>query len=64
MRVLMGLAGIGLLIPFHSQFFTATLLINIIGAGLALVLVLWEWRQKSELAVTGKTESERAVESG
>ena len=46
MRVLMGLAGIGLLIPIHSQFFMVTLLINIIGGGLALVLLLWEWRRR------------------
>jgi TRAP transporter 4TM/12TM fusion protein len=43
MRVLMGLAGIGLLIPIHSQFFTVTLLINIIGGCLAILLLLWEW---------------------
>jgi len=46
MRVLMGLAGIGLLIPIHSQFFMATLLINVIGGSLAFVLVLWEWRRR------------------
>jgi TRAP-type uncharacterized transport system fused permease subunit len=46
MRVLMGLAGIGLLIPIHSQFFMATLFINIIGGALALVSILWEWRQR------------------
>jgi TRAP-type uncharacterized transport system fused permease subunit len=45
-RVLMGLSGIGLLIPIHSQFFMVTLLINVIGASLALVLILWEWRRK------------------
>jgi TRAP transporter 4TM/12TM fusion protein len=46
MRGLMGLAGIGLLIPIHSQFFTVTVLINIIAGGLALVLFLWEWRRR------------------
>jgi TRAP-type uncharacterized transport system fused permease subunit len=46
MRVLMGLAGIGLLIPIHSQFFMTTLIINIIGGGLAIVLVLWERRRR------------------
>jgi TRAP-type uncharacterized transport system fused permease subunit len=46
MRVLMGLAGIGLLIPIHSQFFMVTLLINIIGGSLALVLLLWERRRR------------------
>jgi TRAP transporter 4TM/12TM fusion protein len=44
MRVLMGLAGIGLLIPIHSHFFTVTLLINISGGCLALVLLMLEWR--------------------
>jgi TRAP transporter 4TM/12TM fusion protein len=44
MRVLMGLAGIGLLIPIHSQFFMTTIFINIIGGMLAILLVFWEWR--------------------
>jgi len=43
MRGLMGLAGIGLLIPIHSQFFMVTLFINIIGGCLAILLLLWEW---------------------
>jgi len=45
-RVLMGVAGIGLLIPIQSQFFMVTLFINIIGGSLALVLLLWEWRRR------------------
>ena len=49
MRVFMGLAGIGLLIPIQSQFFMVTLLINIIGGCLALVLFLVEWRRRSQL---------------
>jgi len=46
MRMLTGLAGIGLLIPIQSQFFMVTLIINIIGGSLALVLILWEWRRR------------------
>jgi TRAP transporter 4TM/12TM fusion protein len=56
-RVLMGLAGIGLLIPIQSQFFTVTLLINISGGFLALMLILREWRQKSQSLVTAKLEA-------
>lgn len=47
-RVLMGLAGIGLLIPIQNQFFLATLLINIVGGILALALLVREWRQRLE----------------
>jgi TRAP transporter 4TM/12TM fusion protein len=43
-RLLMGLAGIGLLIPIQRHFFTVTLLINILAACLALVLLMLEWR--------------------
>ncbi|MFB3884921.1 MAG: TRAP transporter permease [Thermodesulfobacteriota bacterium] len=46
MRLLLGLAGIGLLIPIQSQLFMVTLVINIIGASLGFVLVFWEWRQR------------------
>jgi len=64
MRLLMGLAGIGLLIPIHSQFFTVTLLINIIGGSLALVLLLWEWRRRSQLLATSETGSEKSNGGG
>ncbi len=57
MRVLMVLAGIGLLIPMQSRFFTITLLINVLGGILALVLILREWRQRSRPMVTGKLEA-------
>jgi TRAP-type uncharacterized transport system fused permease subunit len=43
MRVLMGLAGIGLLIPIQSQFVMTTIFINIIGGILAILLLFWEW---------------------
>jgi TRAP-type uncharacterized transport system fused permease subunit len=46
MRVLMGLAGIGLLIPIQRDFFMITLLGNIVWGFLALVLLLWEWRRR------------------
>ena len=45
-RVLMGLAAIGLLIPIQSQFLTVTLLSNIIGGSLALLLLFWRWRRR------------------
>ena len=57
MRVLMGLVGIGLLIPIHSKFFLVTLLSNIIWSSLALVLLLWEWRRRLQLVVTSKIGS-------
>lgn len=59
MRVLMGLVGVGLLIPIQSQFFMVTLLSNIICSSLALVLLLWEWRLRVQLVVASKTGSEK-----
>jgi hypothetical protein len=44
--VLIGLAGIGLLIPIQRHFFMITLLSNITWGFLALVLILWEWRRR------------------
>lgn len=59
-RVLMVLAGIGLLIPAQVQIFKVGLLSDIIGGSLALILFLWEWRRKLQLVVTGKTGSEKS----
>jgi TRAP transporter 4TM/12TM fusion protein len=60
MRVLMGLAGIGLLIPIQSHFFMVTLVSNIIWGSLALVLVLWEWRRSLPLVVTNEGGQRRS----
>lgn len=49
MRLLMGLVGMGLLIPIQSKFFMVTLLSNIIWSSLALVLLLREWRRRLQL---------------
>ena len=46
LRVLMGLAGVGMLIPIQSNFFAITLISNILWTGLAFVLILWEWRKR------------------
>jgi hypothetical protein len=54
-RVLMGLAAIGLLIPIQSQFFTITLFSNIIGGGLALLLLVWGCGEDNRLG--GKNTS-------
>jgi TRAP transporter 4TM/12TM fusion protein len=43
-RVVMALAGIGLLIPAEGQFFMVGLLSDIVGGIVALVLLPWEWR--------------------
>ena len=43
-RVLLGLAGIGLLIPIQSHAAMLSSFINIAGGGLAVLLILWEWR--------------------
>jgi TRAP-type uncharacterized transport system fused permease subunit len=43
-RVILGLAGIGLLIPIQSHILVFCSFINIIGAGLAVLLIIWEWR--------------------
>jgi TRAP transporter 4TM/12TM fusion protein len=63
-RLLMGLAGIGLLIPIQSHFFMVTLVSNIIWGILALVLVLWEWRRSLQLVATSETGSEKSYEGG
>ncbi|MEW6669433.1 MAG: TRAP transporter fused permease subunit [Thermodesulfobacteriota bacterium] len=57
-RVLMGLAGIGLLIPIQSQYFTATVLINIAGGILALALFLAEYRYRIQPAAARKVDAE------
>ena len=64
MRVLMGLVGMGLLIPIQSKFFMVTLLSNIIWSSLALVLFLREWRRRLQLVVTSKIGSEKSNEGG
>lgn len=56
-RVLMVLAGIGLLIPAQIQIFKIGLVSDLIGGSLALVLVLWEWRRRSQLMATSKKGS-------
>ena len=43
-RIILGLAGIGLLIPIQSHILVFCSFINIVGAGLALLLIIWEWR--------------------
>ena len=43
-RVILGLAGIGLLIPVQSHAAMFSSFINIAGGGLAVLLILWEWR--------------------
>jgi TRAP transporter 4TM/12TM fusion protein len=45
-RVILGVAGIGLLIPIQRHLTTFSSLINIIGGGLALFLIIWEWRRR------------------
>lgn len=64
MRVLMGLVGIGLLIPIQSKFFMVTLLSNIIWSSLALVLFLREWRRRLQLVMTTKIGSDKSNEGG
>ena len=46
-RVILGLAGIGLLIPIQSHLTMFSSFINIAGGGLALLLIMWEWRGRS-----------------
>jgi len=46
-RVILALAGIGLLIPIQSHAAMFSSFINIAGGGLALLLILWEWRGRS-----------------
>lgn len=48
MRLLMSLAGIGLLIPIQSRLFATTLIINISGGILALALMLAAYKQKRQ----------------
>jgi TRAP-type uncharacterized transport system fused permease subunit len=43
-RVILGLAGIGLLIPIQRHLTTFSSLINVVCGGLALLLIIWEWR--------------------
>jgi len=42
-RFILGLAGIGLLIPIQRHLTAFSLLINIVCGGLALLLIIWEW---------------------
>jgi TRAP transporter 4TM/12TM fusion protein len=42
-RFILGLAGIGLLIPIQRHLTTFSSLINIVCGGLALLLIIWEW---------------------
>jgi TRAP transporter 4TM/12TM fusion protein len=43
-RIVFGLAGISLLIPIHSHAAMFSSLINLAGGGVALLLIIWEWR--------------------
>jgi len=43
-RVILALAGISLLIPVQSHAAMLSSFINIAGGGLAVLLILWEWR--------------------
>jgi TRAP-type uncharacterized transport system fused permease subunit len=43
-RVILGLAGIGLLIPIQSHVLVFCSFLNIVSAGVALLLIIWEWR--------------------
>jgi TRAP transporter 4TM/12TM fusion protein len=52
-RILMGLAGIGLMIPAEGQFFMVGLFSDILGGVIALVMIPWEWRKGRQ--VTAKT---------
>jgi len=45
-RALIALAGIGLLIPAQGQLLLLGLVGDIVGGGLALLLLLWEWRRR------------------
>jgi TRAP-type uncharacterized transport system fused permease subunit len=42
-RLFLGLVGVGLLIPIHSQFTTSSSILNIVSGALALLLIIWEW---------------------
>ena len=43
-RIILGLAGIGLLIPIQSHILVFCSFLNIVSAGVALLLIIWEWR--------------------
>ena len=47
-RILLALAGIGLMIPIRSYADIFSLLTNVIGGGLALLLILIEWHGRGE----------------
>jgi len=44
-RMLMGLAGIGLLIPAEGHFFMVGLFSDIVGGAVALAMIPWEWKK-------------------
>ncbi len=46
-RVISGLAGIGLLIPIQSRLAAFSSFINLACGGVALLLIIWEWRVRS-----------------
>lgn len=49
-RLLMALAGIGLLIPAQQgELYMVGLLGDIIGGGLALLMLAWEWQMRKRL---------------
>lgn len=47
-RIILALAGIGLLIPIGDDADILTLLANIAGGGVALLLVIMEWQGRSK----------------
>jgi TRAP transporter 4TM/12TM fusion protein len=42
-RLFLGLAGVGLLVPIHSQFATSSSILNIVSGAVAALLVILEW---------------------
>ena len=56
-RVLLALAGIGLLIPASGQYYTFGLFSDIIGACLALPVLLWECREGKRREILRYTEA-------
>ena len=49
-RVIIGFAGVGLLIPIQSHIVMLGLVINLAAGGLALLFIMREWRARSVIA--------------
>ena len=43
-RIILGITAIGLLIPIHRHMIAFSSIVNVVSAGLALLLIIWEWR--------------------